>query len=141
MVRPDMRYPDGFLDFLAFLCRKYDVDPKRVFVAYDSNPPPRLRGTIPGYYDGLLSYRERDGNPEFLITVFKIAREPLLTLGHEFAHLVDDLASGSSGKRLGPPEEEREKRFDTIATQDLAEFRSRKAGSAQVSFPRRISQE
>ena len=135
MIRSDVRYPDGFLDFLAFLCRKYGIDQRRVFVAYDSNPPPSLRGGIPGYYDGLLSYRERDGKPEFLITVFKIARDPLLTLGHEFAHLVDDLARGSPGKKsLGPPDEEREKRFDILAMRDLAQFRSQKAGSAQVTL-------
>jgi len=91
---------------------------------YDSNPPPPLRGNIPGYYDGLLSYRERQGKSEFLITVFKIARDPLLTLGHEFAHLVDDLKQGSRDKRLGPPDDEREKKFDRQAMLDLAEFRA-----------------
>ena len=89
---------------------------------YDSNPPPPLRGSRPGYYDGLLSYRERAGRPEFLITVFRIARDPLLTLGHEFAHLVDDLKQGSARRHLGPPDEERERRFDAVSMRDLAEF-------------------
>lgn len=121
-----MIYPDGFKDFLAFLCNKYNVDPNRVFVAYDSSPPPPLRGTRLGYYDGLLSYREREGNPEFLITVFRIARDPLLTLGHEFAHLIDDLKQGSAGKHLSPPDQAREEKFDILAMQDLAEFQELK---------------
>jgi hypothetical protein len=128
LLRADVNYPEGFSDFLTFLCRKYEVDPERVFVMYDSGPPPRLRGNIPGYYDGLLSYRERDGHPEFLITVFKIARDPLLTLGHEFAHLVEDLKEASAGKRLGPPDDDREKRFDTLSAKDLAEFRALRTG-------------
>jgi hypothetical protein len=123
LVRSDLTYPDGFIDFLAFLCKKYDVDPNRVFVEYDSSSPPPLRGTRPGYYDGLLSYRERQGNPEFLITVFKIARDPLLTLGHEFAHLVDDLKQGRERRHLDPPDEAREKKFDMIAMQDLSTWR------------------
>ncbi len=128
MLRTGVGYPDGFADFLAFLCKKYHVDPKRVFVAYDSNPPPPLRGTRPGYYDGLLSYRERRGNPEFLITVFNIARDPLLTLSHEFAHLVDDLKQGSAGKHLRPPDDESERGFDILAMKDLAEFQAQRAG-------------
>jgi hypothetical protein len=126
-------YPDGFIDFLAFLCKKYGVDPKRVFVEYDSSSPPPLRGTRLGYYDGLLSYRERQGNPEFLITVFKIARDPLLTLGHEFVHLVDDLKRGSAGKHLSSPDEAREKNFDVLAMQDLAEFQMRKLAKSKDS--------
>jgi hypothetical protein len=124
LTRNDPIYPDGFRGFLAFLCKKYNVDQRRVFVAYDPGPPPPLRGARLGYYDGLLSYREREGNPEFLITVFKIARDPLLTLGHEFAHLVEDLNRGSAGRSLGPPDEAREKQFDRFAMQDLAEFRA-----------------
>lgn len=120
------RYPDGFLSFLEFLCQKYRVDRTAIFVEYNSNPPPRLRGNIPGYYDGLLSHRERDGHSEFLITVFAIARNPLLTLGHEFAHLVEDSTSGARAG-LGPPDEAREKRFDRIAMHDLEEFRSKGA--------------
>lgn len=85
-----------------------------------------MRGNVPGYYDGLLSRRERNGRSEFLITVFEIARNPLLTLGHEFAHLVEDLANGTRGS-LGPPDEAREKRFDRIALRDLEEFRSKGA--------------
>ena len=121
-----MRYPDGFLDFLAFLCSKYEVDRNAIFVEYNPNSPPRLRGNIPGYYDGLLSHRERNGRSEYLITVFEIARNPLLTLGHEFAHLVEDMATGARGS-LGPPDEMREKRFDHIAMRDLEEFRSKGA--------------
>jgi hypothetical protein len=131
--RTDLTYPDGFTEFLAFLCRKYGVDPMQVFVNYDSNPPPRLRGTRPGYYDGLLSYREREGKPEFLITVFKIARDPLLTLGHEFAHLVDDLRQGSAGKHLSSPDEAREKNFDILAIQDLGEFQARRLAKSKDS--------
>ena len=124
MVRASFRYPDGFTDFLAFLCKKYDVDPKRVLIDYDSSPPPSLRGGRLGYYDGLLSYREKNGNTEFLITVFKIAQDPLLTLGHEFAHLVEDMKRGTVGKHLDPPDEEREEKFDFVAMRDLAEFQS-----------------
>lgn len=125
-----MMYPDGFTDFLAFLCKKYNVDSRNVFVEYDSSPPPPLRGNRLGYYDGLLSYRERNGNSEFLITVFKIARDPLLTLGHEFAHLVADLEHGSAGKPLSPPDEEREKKFDTQASRDLEEFEALNVGGS-----------
>jgi hypothetical protein len=131
--RTDLTYPDGFREFLAFLCRKYSVDPTQVFLKYDSNPPPPLHGTRLGYYDGLLSYRERAGNSEFLITVFKIARDPLLTLGHEFAHLVDDLKHGSAGKHLSAPDEAREKKFDIIAMQDLAEFQATQVESSGPS--------
>ena len=64
---------------------------------------------------------------EFLITVYRIARDPLLTLGHEFAHLVDDLRRGNLGKSLGPPDEEREKGFDVLAMKDLTEFRAQQS--------------
>ncbi len=104
------------------MCRKYGVDRNRVFVEYSSTPPPSIRGGRPGYYDGLLSYRKKDGHFEFLITVFKVAREPLLTLGHEFAHLVDDLKSGNIDKHLGPPDDAREKKFDEQAMRDLNQF-------------------
>ena len=117
------RYPNGFLDFFEFLCQKYGVDRTTIFVEYNPNPPLSLRGNIPGYYDGLLSHRERNGRSEFLITVFEIARDPLLTLGHEFAHLVEDLTKGARAS-LGPPDEAREKRFDRIAMRDLEKFRS-----------------
>ena len=123
----DSRYPDGFMDFFTFLCKKYDVDTSRVFVSFDSNPPPRLRGGTPGYYDGLLSHRDRNGMSEFLITVYRIARDPLLTLGHEFAHLVDDLSRGNVDKSLGPPDEDRERGFDGLAMKDLAEFRAQRS--------------
>ncbi|HZD11994.1 MAG TPA: hypothetical protein VE177_00540 [Candidatus Binatus sp.] len=126
MVKTAIEYPVGFTDFLNFVCKKYDVDPKRVFIKYDSNSPPRLKGNIPGYYDGLLSYREIGGNREFLITVFRIARDPLLTLGHEFAHLVDDLKRGTTGGPLRPPDEARERDFDARAILDLEEFRSKR---------------
>jgi hypothetical protein len=123
MALPSNQYPKDFTGFLSFLCQKYNVDPSLVFVSYDSNPPPSLRGPRLGYYDGLLSYRERNGNVEFLITVFKIARDPLLTLGHEFAHLVEDLERGKIGGNLGPPDELREKKFDAQSKRDLAEFK------------------
>ena len=61
-----------------------------------------------------------------MITVFTIARDPLLTLGHEFAHLVENLASRGADKRLGPPDDEREKKFDDLAFLDLTEFHARK---------------
>ena len=99
----DTQYPEGFTDFLDFLCEKHGVHRNRVFIEYSSKPSPPIRGGRPGYYDGLLSSRQKEGHVEFLITVFKIARDPLLTLGHEFAHLVDDLKSGKVGKPLGPP--------------------------------------
>jgi len=118
----EKHYPDGFADFLGFLCEKYGVDRSRVFIEYSSKPPPSIKGGRVGYYDGLLSYRERGGRVEFLITVFKVARDPLLTLGHEFAHLVDDLKSGTIGKPLGPPDDSREKKFDNHALRDLNAF-------------------
>ena len=126
MARTEGPYPEGFTVFLAFLCKKHKVDPKQVFISYDTGPPPPLRGGRHGYYDGLLSYRERNGISEFLITVFKVARNPLLTLGHEFAHIVDDLKRGSKGGVLGPPDEAREKQFDLLAMRDLAAFQARK---------------
>jgi hypothetical protein len=95
---------------------------RRVFLEYSSKPPPSIKGGRFGYYDGLLSQREKDGNVEFLITVFRIARDPLLTLGHEFAHLVDDLKSRKIAKPLGPPEDTREREFDNQATRDLDQF-------------------
>ena len=94
-----------------------------MFVEYSSMRPPPIKGGLPGYYDGLLSFREKAGRVEFLITVFKAARDPLLTLGHEFAHLVDDLKSRNIGKPLGPPDDAREKMFDDLARRDLGEFR------------------
>jgi hypothetical protein len=104
------------------LCDKYGVDRGRVFIEYSSKPPPAIKGDRLGYYDGLLSYREKNGHVEFLITVFKIARNPLLTLGHEFAHLVDDVKVGNIGKHLAPPDDARERRFDDEATRDLDQF-------------------
>ena len=117
---------EGLSDFLEFLCGKYGVDRKRVFLEYSSKPPPSIRGGRPGYYDGLLSHREKDGNAEFLITVFKIARDPFLTLGHEFAHLVEDLKAGQIRKRLAPPDDAREKEFDNQARLDLDQFMTRR---------------
>jgi hypothetical protein len=108
------------------LCKKYSVDEKRVFIEYSSKPAPPIKGTRPGYYDGLLSYREKNGNVEFLITVFKVAQQPLLTLGHEFAHLVDDLKSGNIDKHLGPPDNAREKKFDDLAKRDFNQFQAQK---------------
>lgn len=109
-------------DFLEFLCEKYRVDKTKLFLEYTSRHPPSIKGGGAGFYDGLLSYRERNGRVEFLITVFKAAQDPLLTLGHEFAHLVDDLSSGNIGKSLGPPDDARESRFDELAERDLNEF-------------------
>lgn len=116
------RYPEGFTDFIAFLCRKYGVDRKQIFIEYSSQSPPLVKGGRFGYYDGLLSSREKYGKIEFLITVFNVARDPLLTLGHEFAHLVDDLKSQNVSKPLGPPDDAREREFDNRARRDLDEF-------------------
>lgn len=104
------------------MCEKYGVDRRRVFIEYSSKAPPPIEGDTPGYYDGLLSYREKNGQVEFLITVFKVARDPLLTLGHEFAHLVDDLKSGNIRKRLSAPDDARERKFDDQAKRDLNQF-------------------
>ena len=120
------QYPEGFADFLGFLCEKYDVDRSRVFIEYSSKPPPPVRGSRPGYYDGLLSYREKGGHVEFLITVFRAARDPLLTIGHEFAHMVADLRTGRIGKQLRPPDDVLERKFDDQARQDLNEFSTQK---------------
>jgi len=116
-------YPDQFADFVLFLCEKYRIDRSQLFVEYSSRPPPPLKGTRAGYYEGLLSYREKNGHSEFLITVFKASREPLLTLGHEFAHLVKNLKSGNFDKHLRPPDDAAERIFDNQAINDLAEFR------------------
>jgi hypothetical protein len=118
----ESRYPEGFADFKAFLCRKYGIDGKQVFIEYSSKPPPPVKGGRLGYYDGLLSSRERYGKVEFLITVFSVARDPLLTLGHEFAHLVEDLESQNVSKPLGPPDDAREREFDNQAKRDLDKF-------------------
>jgi len=115
-------YPDQFTDFLEFLCKKYRIDRNRLFVEYSSRPPPPLKGSRAGYYEGLLSYREKNGLSEFLITVFKASREPLLTLAHEFAHLVKNLKSGNFDKHLSPPDDEAERILDNQAINDLAEF-------------------
>ena len=119
----ESRYPDGFIEFLEFLCRKYRIDRSQVFIEFASKAPPPVKGGGFGYYDGLLSYRERAGRFEFLITVFSIARDPLLTLGHEFAHLVDDMRSGNVGKVLRPPDDVRERKFDDQAREDLSLYR------------------
>jgi hypothetical protein len=118
----ETKYPDQFADFLLFLCKKYRVDRNRLFVEYSSSPPPPLKGTMAGYYEGLLSFRERDGNTEFLITVFQISREPLMTLAHEFGHLVRNLKSGDFNRHMRPPEDEAERTLDDQALKDLAEF-------------------
>ncbi len=116
-------YPDQFADFVLFLCKKYRVDRNQLFVEYSSRLPPPIKGDRAGYYEGLLSYREKDGHNEFLITVFKASREPLLTLAHEFAHLVKNLKSGNFDKPLRPPDDAAEKTLDKQALNDLAEFR------------------
>jgi hypothetical protein len=116
-------YPDHFTEFLAFLCEKYSVDRSRLFVEYSSRPPPPLKGAKAGYYEGLLSYRKRNGHAEFLITVFNASREPLLTLAHEFAHLVKNLKSGDFDKHLRSPDDAAERTLDNQALNDLAEFR------------------
>jgi hypothetical protein len=115
-------YPNQFADFLVFLSEKYHVDRNRLFVEYSSRPPPPIKGRRAGYYEGLLSYREKDGHVEFLITVFKASREPLLTLAHEFGHLVKNLKSGNFDKHLRAPDDAAEKTFDDQARDDLAEF-------------------
>jgi len=119
----ETEYPHQFADFLVFLCEKYSVDRNRLFVEYSSRSPPPLKGTRAGYYEGLLSYREKDGHVEFLITVFKASREPLLTLAHEFGHLVKNLKSGNFDKHLRPPDDMVERMLDNQALNDLAEFR------------------
>jgi hypothetical protein len=116
-------YPEHFLEFFEYLCNKYTIDRRRLFVKYSSDPPPPLKGGRPGYYDGLLSFRKISGRPEFLITVYSISRDPLLTLAHEFAHLVKDLNSGEMEKELRPPNESSEKTFDNVARKDVAEFK------------------
>jgi hypothetical protein len=117
-------YPSHFFDFLKFLCKKYALDESRIFIEYSSSQPPRIEGGRTGYYDGLLSYRENNGHQEFLITVFNISRDPLLTLAHEFAHLVKNLKSGIFDKHLDPPDDRVERLLDAQAQKDLAEYRS-----------------
>ena len=115
-------YPREFDHLLRFLCEKYHIDNRRVYVEYSSKPPPRLKGGEAGFYEGLLSFRKKDGQNEFLITVFRVSREPLMTLAHEFAHLVRNLKSGNFDKELEPPDEEDEKMLDEQASKDLGEF-------------------
>ncbi len=117
-------YPDGFLEFFEFMCKKYELDRSRLFIDYSSNDPPPVKGERRGYYDGLLSFREKGGHPEFLITVFDISRNPLLTLAHEFVHLVRDLKLGTMNKNLDPPDDRLEKEIDEQALRDLSEFRA-----------------
>ena len=57
------------------------------------------------------------------LTVFKASREPLITLAHEFAHLVKNLKSGNFDKHIGPPDDTAERILDNQAINDLAEFR------------------
>ena len=128
--------PKGFMEFLEFLCEKYHVDRSQVFTEYSSKPPPPIKGGRPGYYDGLLSYRKKVGRIEFLITVFKVARDPLLTLGHEFGHLVEDLNSQEIDKSLGPPDDAREREFDKRARRDLDEF----SKQSKIGAPRSSQQ-
>ena len=121
-------YPAIIFELLQFLCDKYAVDRSRIFVEYSSRLPPPVKGPRAGYYDGLLSFRRRDGHPEFLITIFNVSRNPLLTLAHEFAHLVEDLKLGDFDKDLQPPDDLAEKSFDDQAMRDLAEFESLRVG-------------
>ncbi len=115
-------YPDGFLELFEFMCEKYALDRSRLFIDYSSSHPPPVKGGRSGYYDGLLSFREKDGRPEFLITVFAISRNPLLTLAHEFVHLVRDIKLGTMNKDLGPPNDRLEKEIDEQALRDLSDF-------------------
>ena len=117
-----MNLPREFNQLLLFLCEKYQIDNRRVFVEYSSRPPPRLKGGEAGFYEGLLSFRKKDGQNEFLITIFRVSREPLMTLAHEFAHLVRNLKSGNFDKELEPPDDATETMLDEQASQDLLEF-------------------
>ena len=129
---------DHLLSFLQFLCKKYSVDRSLVFIEYSSDQPPSIVGGRAGYYDGLLSYRERSGNPEFLITIFRAARDPFLTLAHEFAHLVRNQKSGMVNRQLSPPDDELESALDVQAREDVSEFRSSRmtidSAAEQVKF-------
>lgn len=117
-------YPDHFTEFLAFLCQKYRVDRSRLLIEYSHRPPPPIKGTRAGYYEGLLSFREKNSRTEFLITVFELSREPLVTLAHEFAHLVKNLMSGNIDKHMRPPDDETEGLLDRQAIADLTEFQA-----------------
>ena len=119
------RSPEGFFEFFEFLCKKYAIDKSLVFVEYSSRPPPALKGGRQGYYDGLLSFRKMNERPEFLITVYSISRNPLLTLAHEFAHLVKDLNTGEIQKELRPPDDWAEKALDDQALKAVADFKAR----------------
>lgn len=85
-----------------------------------------------GYYEGLLSFRQMNGRPEFLITVFSVSRDPLLTLAHEFAHLIANLKTGDYKKNLQVPNDSAEKEFDVRARNDVAEFEASVSGRAQA---------
>ncbi len=100
------------------------VDRSQIFVEYSPNLPPSLEGARAGYYDGLLSYRQKGGESQFLITVFTVSRDPLLTLAHEFAHMVRDMKAGTMGKHLSPPNDEVEKEIEAQALKDLSDFRA-----------------
>ena len=118
--------PREFNELLLFLCEKYHIDDRRVFVEYSPRPPPRLKGGEVGFYEGLLSYRRKDGQDEFLITIFRVSREPLMTLAHEFSHLVRNLESGNFDKELEPPDEVAERMLDEQALRDLDQFQRNK---------------
>lgn len=126
------RYPKRFLDLFDFLCNKYSVDRGHTFVEYSSDRPPDLKGGTVGYYEGLLSFRQMNGRPEFLITVFSVSRDPLLTLAHEFAHLIANLKTGDYKKNLQVPNDSAEKEFDVRARNDVAEFEASVSGRAQA---------
>ena len=113
------------MELFRFLCDKYSLDESQLYVEYNHRPPPSLKGGRVGYYDGMLSYRKRNGHPEFLITVYAVSQNPLLTLAHEFAHLVKNLKSGKFDKKLEPPDDSAEHAFDEQAKNDLLEFESR----------------
>lgn len=123
------------LELLDFLSRKYGVDRSQLFLEYSSRSPPSLKGGGEGYYDGLLSYRKKNNRSEFLITVFSVSRDPLLTLAHEFAHLVENLRSGDYDKQLQPPNNSAEKELDSKARTDLAEFMISRRSSTSRSEP------
>jgi len=100
-------YPDHFTEFLAFLCEKYRVGQKRLFVEYSPRLLP-LKGTRAGYYEGTTLFPRKEWSNRISDHGFKLSREPLLTL-HTSSPPSQESESGNFAKHLRPPDDETEK--------------------------------
>jgi hypothetical protein len=122
-----MQYPEHFIDFLAFLHKKYGVSTERVYINYQ--PEREIHDEL----DGQKYYRAGDFSKHYspkgeftgryMLSVYK-GGEPLLILAHEFAHMVHDIKTRGAGTAKGfrPPDDPLEKAFDRQAWDDWLEF-------------------